>query len=234
MDIEIPVSYGYMIGVVMLFPLWLLIFMKRKRLRKRIVVVGVYVAAISPLAEYFWFLRDYWSPLKSVSITNFFIQEITFGFVLGGTICSIYPFFFKKNGDLKTTGKFVLHRFISTVGIIFGSFVLFCNVLSFNSIYASILGFIGIFVLINIQDPSLRSYAFLSALFSAVVILLFYEVFSLLLPGIFHFWWKLENISGVFLFNLPLEEIIWFFAFALGTSTVYDFWHSKQDQNNAA
>ena len=37
-------------------------------------------------------------------------------------------------------------------------------------------------------------------------------------------WWELNNISGVLILNIPLEEYLWFLAAGLAFGTLYEFW----------
>src|SRR3989344_3799099 len=51
----------------------------------------------------------------------------------------------------------------------------------------------------------------------------FIMFFIFLFPGIIQAWWKLENLSGVFVYGIPLEELVWAFGMGMVGGPVYEF-----------
>ncbi len=96
-------NYVYLTGAVIILPIWLVLFFIRNDDRKSMVLVGLYVVILAILLEFIWFLKDYWYPLKYISISVFLYQETIFAFLLGGIASSIYIIFKGYKNNLKLT-----------------------------------------------------------------------------------------------------------------------------------
>ena len=63
----------------------------------------------------------------------------------------------------------------------------------------------------------------ISGLSVGILMFLFYKIWIALYPNIIQHWWKLENISGILILGVPLEEIIWGFSWGIVGGTIYEF-----------
>ena len=95
-----PYNYAYLIGVLLFFPIWLLLFTLRKDLKKEIFVASFVFGVIAFLSEPL-FLRDYWNPEYMNSL--FFgpyqlgsFEDFLYGFFKGGIAAVIYEEIFGK------------------------------------------------------------------------------------------------------------------------------------------
>ncbi len=50
-----------------------------------------------------------------------------------------------------------------------------------------------------------------------------YQILLLIFPEIFVRWWYLKNLSGIVLFKVPMEEILWSLAFGFLIGPSYEF-----------
>ena len=95
--------------------------------------------------------------------------------------------------------------------------------LGWNSIYASIVSFAVLAVGLFLIRPALLPAALGSGLVLAGVMFIFYVVYQQIYPGIIQDWWKLENISGILIWGVPLEELLWGFSWGMIAGPLYEF-----------
>ena len=219
------VGYKYLIGTGIFFVIWLSLFLYRKKLRKEMLVMGFIYALMGPLTS-FLFLRDYWNPDYLFSIFGFGIEDILFGFFIGGIAAIIYEaFFIKKFRRVKKeTNQKIFYLII--IGIIL--FFVLNLVFKLNTIYASSIGLVIIAIVILIQRKDLIKNAIASGILVTIIIFIFYLTFILIFPNIIETWWQLEKISGILLLGVPIEELLWGFSFGFLAGPFYEFWQGKR------
>lgn len=220
-------KYAYIFGILLLLPLWSIFFFLRKDLRKPMSLIGVSVGTLAILTDFLWFLKDYWNPLKSISKVDLIWQDFLLGFFLGGILSVSYEFFSMKKIQLKSPNY--KRAFIILI-ILLSPFLILTNLLSINSIYASITGLLLSLIFILLKRKELIINALYSGTISLLLTFFVYALYKNIYPNFFTDWWKLDNLTGHFLFKIPLEEIIWFLSFGLITGTLYNFFYSP-DKN---
>lgn len=214
-------NWTYFNGALIILPLWLSLFIFRKDLRKQMIFLGCLIGFLAPFVEFGWFLKDYWNPLLYVSHFNFIWQEIVFGFLLGGIASVIYE---ALSGKKEIKGEFKFLNFILPIGILVICFVFFTNILHFNSMYSNYIGFAGTTLFIFIKRKDLIKDAFVSGVVTGIIAFIGYPILLKIYPNLIADWWFLNNISGILIIGIPLEEIIWFYLFGLFTGALYEFW----------
>jgi hypothetical protein len=209
--------YVYLLASLIIFPAWLILFIIRKSDRRSMISVGLYLRFLVIPLEFLWF-RDYWHPLKYLSLPTLLYQETIFYFLLGGIVPVFYNF--PQNHNY----KFKLINFIIPIVILFVSMLIFTNGLKFNSIYSMDIALIITASMIFYLKPELIKKSVISAFSMLIITIIGYKILLMIFPNLFNDWWVLKNISGIFLLGIPLEEIIWFFLFGLSFAPIYDFW----------
>ncbi|MFA4901528.1 MAG: lycopene cyclase domain-containing protein [Desulfobaccales bacterium] len=182
------------------------------------VLVGLYVVLLAIPLEFIWFLKDYWNPLRYISVASFLYQESIFAFLLGGIVSVIYIV------PIKDNSKFKLLNFILPIAIIALSMLIFTNGLRLNSIYSSQIGYGITTLMIFDLKPELIKKSLLSGFSMLVISIIGYEIILIIYPHLINDWWLVKNISGLILFGIPIEEIIWFALFGLSFGPIYNFW----------
>ncbi|MBI4993723.1 hypothetical protein HZC33_02070 [Candidatus Wolfebacteria bacterium] len=217
--------YAFLIGDLIFLGIWILLFWLRKDLRREMLAMSIICGALFPLALIH--LADYWQPEHIIDFFNLHlgIEDFLFAFVIGGIggvlhealfgqIHKFYPTYFQKR-NLK---EMILLAFFSIFIVL-----LLTYGFNINSIYSSYVSFLIIFAYIIFFRKDLFQQAILGGISVGILMLIFYQIWTKMYPGIIESWWKLENLSGIFILNVPLEEILWGFSWGLVGSVIYEF-----------
>ena len=214
-------KYAYLFGnLVILFPLWLFFFLHRRDLKKKILLMSTALGVVGPVSE-IWYIRDYWHP-QTFTTWPIGLEDFLFGFFIGGIASVIYQELFNKRWSKSKIKSYPEFTFIMTL---FALLVLrvFTRNLSINSIYASLVIFVGVSGMILFFRRDLVIDAFLTALLVLSIAFLGYLVFLYIYPEVVQKWWVLENISGILIFGIPIEELMWAFGLGLFVGPCYEF-----------
>lgn len=211
---------AYFIGSLIFGIIWIIFFLMRPDLRREMLSLSIIAGVFGPVSEHFY-LSDYWQPEYLFS-ANLRIEDFVAGFFLGGISAVGYEVLWRKRHkcacDVRTT-------WMLPVIALFGLFLMIFlfHVVGWNSIYASIFSFAVVAVAMLALRPSLIPVALGSGLVLAVVMFVFYLIYQRMYPGIIEHWWRLENISGILLLGVPIEELLWGFSWGLIGGSIYEF-----------
>lgn len=212
-------TYAYLIGDLLLGFFWLFLYLFRKDLRHELLITSFVFGVCGPLSEIIY-LRDYWKP-ELLFGNSIGVEDFLFGFFIGGIACVLYKEifhkFFLKRKDKHNWLWFVPASVVISIVILGGLITL-----GVNSIYASIFlfGIISLFIIFYRTD--LTAEALGGGVSMLILIILFYSLFIQIFPDVFNRWWMLKNLTGVFIFDIPVEELWWAFAFGTMAGPFYD------------
>ena len=178
------------------------------------------------------FVPAYWSPPSLFELaqrTRFDIESLIFSFAIGGIGVVLYNAL--RGQALVAVGaperQQPLHRFhLAALFLPYALFVPF-YFLPWNPIYPSILCLLVGAIASVICRPGLRR----KTLVGGVLFLGLYALFMLglkwLTPGYIERVWNLPVLSGVLIYGIPLEELLFGFSFGLYWTGVYEHftWH---------
>ncbi len=206
--------------------IWLILFILNKNSRKEMLIMSSIFAVAGPVADILY-TKDWWRPL---TITNTVIgpEALLVGFMIGGIASVVYTSLIRGGIKiLKASGKKELaknlnfvYMILISVLIFFGSFYL----LKFNSLLATsfALSIPTIFIWIKRKDLIINS--LITGMLLVVIASLVYTFLELLTPGWINAFWFFKNIPNVVIFNLPADDIIWYFLAGLFVGPLYEFW----------
>jgi len=223
-------QYTYLLMDLLFLAFWLFLFLRRKDTRKEILTISLIFGVAGPLAETVY-TQDWWSPL-TITGTKVGIEDFLFPFMVGGIAAVIFEFVFKKRARDKKAGKnqqrkrnlnLLLLLLILAV-LFFGSFYL----LKLNSLYSSIIAFVLPIGIIYFKRPDLIVNSIISGILLLVVVVAVYSLLEYLTPGWVREFWYFKNIPEVILFNLPLDDLIWYFLFGLFIGPLYEYWQEAK------
>jgi len=213
-------STVYLWGLLLLLPLWLYGILKNKDSRKEMIVCGILFGIAAIIIGYFYAIKDYWSP-PYVFDNLLHIEDFIYGFLFGGIAAEIFEIIlpFKSIKKDKKPRKDLIIIFI-LVSIF--SFLLFVNILNYNSIIAHIVPplLVGIFCVIYRKDFILPTV--LSGIFLLVITFIWQSIILLIYPSCILSIWMLENLSGILISGIPIEELIFAFSLGFGASCFYE------------
>jgi len=216
--------YAYLLGVLLLSPLFFVIFFRRKDLRVEMLVIGV-LGGLVAITTAQYFLGKYWSPITLFNFKNS-IEDFIFGFLLCSESAGIYSFIFSKHyGDihLRNAIKANVFKILITILVTPTLFIILEQFTELNPIYNSIISIIIPLGIITLKKSYLIKVLIFTGLFILLYTITLYLIFNILFSGIVADWWNLNNISGILLFGTPIEELIWFTLTGMFCSVSYKF-----------
>ncbi len=237
--------YEYLTEDLILGILWLFCFLLRKDLRKPMIWSGAAYAALMTIifiiikvTSLFFIIESYrtvnpgyWSPNTIFDLNRITgghsIEDALFMFFTGGIVAFIYEFFFHKKIKLKINYKHHVKAIIFSL-IVFIIFVAFYKI---NLIYPLILfGFAGaLFIWFSRKD--LIKHSLIGGIVFLVIYFISFNLINLLYPNFIEQTYNLNNISGILLFKIPLEELLFALSFGLLWSPFYEYEHGEKIAN---
>ncbi len=182
------------------------------------------------------FVPLYWHPptlFNLAATTGFDIESIIFSFAVGGIGSVLYEVFFRSE-HIKI-GRHEMHSsrhrlhllaVLSPV-IIFGFLYLFTKL---NPIYSAITAmFIGGIATILCRPDLKKRVAFGGFLF-LLPYFIFFLAFVSAYPNAVKDYWNIGALSGILIFGIPIEELVFGFTFGMMWSSVYE--HVNWYRNN--
>lgn len=204
-----------LVGVV----IWLILFLLAQKQREEMVWLGIIGAIAGPIQE-IWYNQDYWHPRYFGQWP--WLEDILFGFVAFSIASAVYEMVFRyRLREAKNEKTHSIVFFALSLGAIagMGLFLPFMN-----SIYAAMISF-GIVWLVTVSiRHDLLWPSLLSSALAVFFMFLGYKVVLYIWPGLIQAWWNLNNVSGVLLSGIPLEEYAWFLSMGLAIGPLYELW----------
>jgi len=218
--------YGYLIGCFVLLIVWLLFFLWRKENRKIMLWVSLIVGVCGLIADPVYYL-DWWHPL-TITGTVPGIESFLFGFAVGGIASVAYEDLYSSKIKIKKVGKKgVIRENVNLIALLLFAIAIFIfcyftlRMGSFKASFPAML--IPIFIIwIKRRDLIFDSIA--EGFLLSVISFVFYIVPEFLFPGWIQSSWSFENISGITLLKVPIEDVVWYFISGMLVGPLYEYW----------
>ena len=214
-------QYAYFIGCLIFLVVWLLFFVLRKDLRKEM-IFGSLLAMPFGLSESLW-VPEYWNPPSLFNLISNYgvgIESFLFCFICGGTAAVIYEIIFKKKiVKIRLQHKYLFGPYISVVLIFLFSEFFFPESTIYNAIVALLIGAI----IIAIKRKDLIGQIIFGGIFFAIVYFFLFFIFTKIYPDYVNYVYNLENMIGVIILGVPLEEILVSFSAGAIWSCFYEY-----------
>jgi hypothetical protein len=218
--------YAYLGLSSALFAVWLILYAVRPDIRREMFWISfgtMFLGLTEPL-----FVPEYWNPPTLWDLarrTGFDLESLLFSFAIGGIVFSAYHVLFGRAPSRSIAHERSHSRHRYHLLAVVSAPLLFLILLTFtrlNPIYSAAIALVGGFL----ATLYCRLDLWLKMAVSGLLFLLLYFVtffaFNLAFPGYVQAVWNLREVSGLLVWGVPLEELMFAFTFGLYWSSVYE------------
>lgn len=195
-------------------------------------LVGFVAVTIAVFVSHL-FLRDYWQPeyafLVRVGNKVIGLSELMYAFFGAGIASSVYEEVYGKRFAKRSMGKYRGLYFLIPF-IVAGIFIMFAlNLyLGVNSMYAAFVAMlIPLVVLVKLRKDVFLDSIYSGAIFGIITAFV-YLILFIIFPGEMHKWWRLDRVSGILVFGLPIEELLWAVIAGASAGPFYEFFTGRK------
>jgi len=215
-------KYSYLVGNLFFLLIWLILFFRTKYFKHQLLVISIFAIPLGPLSELMYRI-DYWRP-KLITGNIVGIEDTLFAFCIAGIGFGLYKIIFNLKYSNQKTKAYPILALILVILTIIGMVI--NSVFSWmNSIYFSSLCFLIGASIIFILRKDLIKLALINGALVAALMFIFYFTFLIpLYPKVFETTWLLKNISQIFIFGVPIEELLWGFSWGILAGCIYEFY----------
>lgn len=202
-----------------LLAIWIAIFILKPNVRKEMFWISLFTmpaGLTEPL-----FVPEYWNPPSLFNLaqtTGFDIESLIFSFSIGGIGSVLYELIVKtRHKKLSAQEKHSkMHRFHPLA--LFSPLIAFLILYLFtklNPIYSTSISMLVGSVATVLCRPDLKKKVLIGGVSFLSLYFVFFVLFNLIYPDLVQTAWNLQAISGIIILGVPVEELM--FAFAFGT-----------------
>jgi hypothetical protein len=212
-------QYFYFIGITILVPVWIYLFLKRER-RKDMILFGTLLGIGAVIIDHMYAKFDYWNPV--FIFPDFPFEDFYYGFIFGGISTELYEAVFHKRNSLRKV--YATHKKLLVIMALVTalSFWLSVDVLKLNSIIAHVIPPIMAGIAVTLIRKDLLIPEILNALLVTGLTFVMFKILLFIYPDIFINHWYLENLSNIYISQIPIEELLFAFAVGFGMGSLYE------------
>jgi len=214
-------NYTYLLAVLLLISLWIIFFLSRKDLQRVMLTISIIVLFFGLFLQYFFWTKDWWHP-KTITGTILGIEDFLGLFGIGGIASVIYKVLFRKRLYYKNP-----YRPAHLYAILFIFFLAFHIFLFFAvELHSSIIWLITtsvLIVFIYLKRPDLITNSLTSGILMVLLGIIGYKIIDLYQLGFLYDWFRFDKLSGIVIFGVILEDILWFMTFGMLIGPLYEF-----------
>lgn len=220
--------YAWFFWSLLLLGIWGVIFLllRNKEGKRKMFVVSAWTSLLG-LTEPI-FVPAYWNPPSLFDLayrTHFDLESFIFSFAIGGIVVALYDWIFKvRYGAMpyhdRRGPRHRYHLFaLLSAPVLFFTLLIFAPISPIYSAFIAMM--VGGFATWYCR-PDLKKKMITSAFLFLGLYFLYFLTLIAAYPGYVERVWNLAVISGILIFGVPLEELM--FAFGLGFfwSSVYE------------
>ncbi len=224
-------SITYLVFSLTYLFIWVVLYNKRKDLRREMLIMSSIVTILGLIMEAFVWTKDWWQP-ETITGTRIGIEDVIFGFALGGITAVIYEEILKKKFTFRQHKD---HHRTKELLFLIGLLVCLGSLANFvYGLHSSVSWLIGT-IIPTLALYILRRDFIIPSIITAFLITLLgifsYWVLHLIDPGFIYRWWFFNNLSGIIILGSPLEDIYWYFTVGLFLGPLYEFWRGGHEQS---
>ncbi len=214
-------QYAYFIGCLIFFLVWLAFFILRKDLRKEM-IFGSLLALPFSFSEILW-VPEYWNPPSLFNLISKYgvgIESFLFCAICGGVAAVAYEVVYrKKTVKMRLKSKYLFGPYI-LVAVIFVLLELF---IPEKTIYNAMVSSLAGIIIIAVKRKDLIMQIIAGGTSFLAIYFIFFLIFGKLFPGYISFAYTLENLWGIMILGIPLEELMTSFGAGSLWSSFYEY-----------
>lgn len=222
----IPEKYVYIVADLIFLAVWLILYLHRKDLRKEMLVMSLIIGVIGIPGEYFLWIKDWWKP-QTITGTAVGIEDFLLGFTNGGIAAVLYEEIFRRRLYVRTHIKHNLGG-ISLITLFFFILLTLFWGLHLTSALSTFVAIIAMDVVLFSLRKDLLVSSLLTGMLMVLVTVPFYYFGMIFSPGYIEKTWMLQNLSGILVTGIPIEDIIFYFLLGLTAAPLYEFWQNER------
>lgn len=184
--------------------------------------VSAIISILGPISE-IWYFADYWHPVTLLSHSAVNIEDLVFSFALGGIVFGLYKTAFGLTAS--EARQYPRRKWFPLLAVteVLGALIIFSTYLRFNSVVVTVGAFSLLALLIWFKRKDLVGPSILSGLLTTVIFLLIYQVMFKFVSDLGPEWCKECNPSGIVLYGVNVEELLWDFTWGVVGGVSYEF-----------
>lgn len=214
-------QYAYFIGCLILSLVWLVFFILRKDLRKEM-IFGSLLALPFGFVECL-LVPEYWNPPSLFNLIGRFevgLESFLFYSAVGGVAAVTYEVIDKKKTvKIRLKHKFFFGPYLFVALIFISLESLFPSQTIYNVTISLLIGA----TIIALKRKDLIVQIILGGIFFGFIYLLLFGIFNRLFPDFITTTYALENLWGIMIWGVPLEEIVVGFGAGACWSTFFEY-----------
>lgn len=221
MDILVSKDFRYLIGTFLFLAVWVIMYVFTPKSRPPMLWSSIVLMATVPVLD-FLYTFDYWHPQSclafSLNLTgdatmNFAVEGFIFGFAFSGICVGIFDWGMRLRGH-DTRWEFNWASYGRLWPTVLGAVVTILSihfVFGLNTVHAHCIGcaVLSVLYLWRIQSnwviPSLITGGGMIFIMGVIYFCILFRIF----PSFVEDAWKLDNLMGINLLGVPLEEFLW-------------------------
>jgi len=221
-----PDNLIWFVWTVSLMLVWLVVFVWHREGRKPMLWASLLTTPFG-LTEPL-FVPEYWSPPSLFDLalrTGFDIESLIFCFGIGGLGVALYDVIFRIEHTHMTDAEKHHHRHRFHIWILLLPlivFPVFFFATTWNPIYVGSLSMFVAGLAALYCRPDLKKKIWGSGLMFTIFYFIYFFFLEIASPGYVERVWNLPAISGVLVFSVPLEELMFAFTFGMLWSSYYE------------
>jgi hypothetical protein len=221
-------QYAWFIWSLISLALWAIVYLllKDAESRMEMFIVSLWTSVLGLTEPVF--VPEYWNPPSLFDLaqkTGFDIESLIFSFSVGGLAVVLYEWIFRvEHEDVSELERHhPRHRLhllaLLSAPLIFLLLFIFTNL---NPIYSTFIALIGGGLFTWYCRPDLKKKMIVSAFIFLGIYFVFFLSLVIVYPDYVELVWNLPAISGILIFGVPLEELMFAFGFGFLWSSVYE------------
>jgi hypothetical protein len=214
-------QYAYLVGSLLLCLAWLVVFVAASRSgRQRMLLYG-FVFGLIGLTTAYLFTGDWWQP-GTILGYRWSLEDALFGFANGGLAAVLPMLIFKEKSGL--TGSMPWWKaglpWLVVAGITTPMFLVF----GWSSFAANCLGLSAALIAVWLIRKDLILPSLISGSLLTLISLPVYLLVIKLSPGWVEDAWLMNNLSGILVLGIPIEDLVWYFLAGAFISVIHPYY----------